>query len=96
MGDNASLFTEIKKKGHGSVTFGDKGKGKILVIRKIGKDPLNIINNVYLVDGLKFNLLSISQLCDKENLVPFDSTHCIVQNKKSKKITIYSPRIDNA
>jgi len=62
MSGNATLFTEIKKKEHGKVTFGDKSIGKIIGISKVGKDPSNSIDNVYLVDGLKFNLLSISQL----------------------------------
>ena len=62
MSDNASLFTKIKKKRHGSVTFGEKSIGKIMSVGKIGKDLANSIENVYLVDGLKFNLLSISQL----------------------------------
>jgi len=39
MSENASLFTEIKKNGHGSVTFGDKSIGKIIGVGRIGKDP---------------------------------------------------------
>jgi len=53
------------------------------------------MNNVYLVDGLEFNLLSRSQLCDKGNLVSFDSTHCVVQNKESRKVNLYGVRIEN-
>ena len=83
---NTSLFTKINKKGHRSVTFGDKGRGKIIDIGKIGKDPSNSVDNVYLVGGLNFNLLHISQLCDKGNLLKFDSIHCMVKNKQSKKI----------
>ena len=44
MSGNASLFTKIKKKGHGSVTFGDKSMGKIIGVGKIGKDPSNSID----------------------------------------------------
>ena len=95
MSDNASLFIEVKKKECGSVTFGDKGIGKIISVGKIGKNPSNSIDNVYVVDGLKVNILCISQLCDKGNLVTFDSTNCIVRNKKSKKITLHGPRIEN-
>jgi len=91
MSGYATLFTEIKKKEHGNITFGDKSMGKIISIGKVGKDPSNFIDNVYLVDGLKFNLLSISQLCDKGNVVSFDSTHCIVQNKESRKVNLYGP-----
>ena len=45
----------------GTVTFGGDSKGKIIDIGniKIGSSPL--IENVVLVDGLKHNLLSISQ-----------------------------------
>ena len=85
MSGNASLFTEIKKKRHGSVTFGDKSIGKIIGVGKRGKDSSNSIDNVYLVDGLKFNLLSISQLCDKENLVIFDSITASLKTKILKK-----------
>jgi len=67
MSGEASLFTEIKKKEQRSVTFGDKGMGKIISIGKIGKDFSNAIDNVYLIDRLKFNLLSIYQISDKEN-----------------------------
>jgi len=95
MSGNASLFTETKKKGHGSVTFGDKGIGKIIGVEKIDNDPSNSVDNIYLVDGLKFNLFSISQLRDKGNLETFDSTNCIVKNKQSRKITLHRPRIEN-
>ena len=46
MSGNASLFTEIKKKGHGNITFGDKGIGKIIGVGKIDEDPSNSIDNV--------------------------------------------------
>ena len=95
MSGNASLFIEIKKKENGSVTFGDKDMGKIISIDKISKDPSYSIDNVSLVDGLRFNLPSISQLYDKGNLVTFDSTYCMLKSRESKKINIYSPRIDN-
>jgi len=35
------------------MTFGDKKNGEIARIRKVGKDPSNTIENVYLLDGLK-------------------------------------------
>ena len=50
----------------GTITFGDDSKGNIIGICniKIGSSPL--IENVVLVEGLKYNLLSISQLYDKD------------------------------
>ena len=67
MSFKVSLFTEIKEKCSGSITLCDKGKCKILVVGKVGKDPSKVIDNVYFVEGLKFNLLSVSQLCNKGN-----------------------------
>jgi len=72
------LFNETKKKGHGGITFGDKGIRKIIGTGKISKDPSNSIDNVYLVHGLKFNLVSISQLYGKGISVTFDLIHCMV------------------
>ena len=36
------------------------------------------LKNILLVDGFKHNLLSISQLCDKNYKVVFESSMCIV------------------
>jgi len=66
---NASIFTNIQKLKSVKVTFGDDGRGDIIGIGKIGKDPLKTIDTAYLVDGLKYNLLSISQLYHKGNYV---------------------------
>ena len=46
-----------------SMSYGS-GKGKILGIGTIGKFPMPLIHNVSYVEGLNFNLLSISQFCD--------------------------------
>jgi len=50
----------------GTIIFGEDSKGRIIGFGniKISKSPL--IENIALVDGLKYNLLSISQLCDKD------------------------------
>ena len=64
----------------------DNGRGNILDISKIGKNSTNLIENVYLADGLKYNLLSISQLCDKDNCVWFDESQCAIENVKSNDI----------
>jgi len=86
---------EMNFKEYGSITFGDNIRGKIIRISKIGKDPSKSLENVYLVERLKFNLLSISQLCDKGNCVIFHLSHCIVQNVHDDNTVLYSPRIDN-
>ena len=50
----------------GTVTFGDDSKGKIIGIGNIKIGSSLLIENVVLVDGLKHNLMSISQLCDRD------------------------------
>ncbi|XP_074351403.1 uncharacterized protein LOC141690510 [Apium graveolens] len=66
MNGNKSLFNNIKKVTAGSVTFGDSSKGIIIGIGDIGNEHFKI-SDVQLVTGLKYNLLSISQLCDNGN-----------------------------
>jgi len=42
-----------------------------------------LIKNIILVDGLKHNLLSISQLCDKGFKVIFDDLACNVFDRQT-------------
>ena len=50
----------------GYMTFGDNGKGRIIGHGSIGYNSLSLIEFFFLlIDGLKHNLLSFSQLCDK-------------------------------
>ena len=79
MSGKVSIFSEIKEKCNDSITLDDKGKCKILGVGKVGKDPSEVIDNVYFVEGLKFYLLSVSQLCDKGNQIIFDKEKCVVK-----------------
>ena len=58
-----SSFTKIEN--DGDVSFGDNSKGKILGIGNVGKVSSTLIENVCLVENLKHNLISISQLYEK-------------------------------
>ncbi|XP_070022348.1 uncharacterized protein [Nicotiana sylvestris] len=73
---------EVTKIDRGSVKFGDDSKGKI-----IGTFNNNCnITEVYLVDGLNYNLLSISQLCNSGYEVKFKKTGCSVEDETGKTI----------
>ena len=72
MSGKVSLFTKLKEQTGGTNTVGDKTKCNILGIGNVGCDSFNSINDVLRVDDLKYNLLSISQLCDKVNQMIFD------------------------
>ena len=66
-----SNFLSLTASDGGSVAF-ENGKSETIVgIGKIGESFPHSIDNVYLMDGLQHNLLSVSQLCDKDNLVVF-------------------------
>jgi hypothetical protein len=45
------------------ITFGDGNQGLVKGLGKIAISPNNSISNVFLVDSLDYNLLSVSQLC---------------------------------
>ena len=70
-GDKSKLSDFVSKDG-GYVTFGDNNKGKIMGEENIGNQYKTQIKNVLYVDGLKHNLLSISQLCDKGFKIEFN------------------------
>lgn len=66
--DNGCLRNMTRKKKYflslivfqgGSVNFGNNKKGEITGIGKIGKLPSQAIKNVYCVNGLNYNLLSV-------------------------------------
>lgn len=50
---------------------------------------------MYLVDGFKYSLLSISQICDKGNEVKFLSNGCTVSILKFGRVIIKAKRCKN-
>ena len=53
------------------MTFGDNAKGGMIGQINVGNSTSSLIENMLLVDGLKYNHLSINQLCDKSFLFYF-------------------------
>jgi transposase InsO family protein len=95
MTGDKSKFSLLTPKKNGHVSYGDNNKGKIIGIGTVGKSPNTTIENVLLVEGLKHNLLSISQLCDKGNEVVFDSSKCRVINSCNKQTLFTGQRSGN-
>jgi len=62
----------------GVVTFGGNQKGHITSVGKICIPPNPPSENVLLGKGLKYNLLSISQLCDNGYSVTLNKYMCII------------------
>lgn len=88
-----SSFTKIKN--GRDVSFGDNSKGKILRIDNVGKVSSTLIENVCLIENLKHNLISISQLCDKGYKVAFDKSRCVIENARDGKILFMGNRCGN-
>jgi hypothetical protein len=68
------------------VTFGDDKKGKVLGTGVIKVNDCFILDDVALVDRLRYNLLSISQLCDADLSVLFHKSNSHVLDSSGKRV----------
>ncbi|GJR63330.1 retrovirus-related pol polyprotein from transposon TNT 1-94 [Tanacetum coccineum] len=84
----------------GFVTFGGSPKGgKITRKGKIRTGKLDF-EDVYFVKELKFNLFSVSQMCNKKNIILFTETECLVLSPDFKlldesQVLLKVPRQNN-
>nr|GEW36206.1 ribonuclease H-like domain-containing protein [Tanacetum cinerariifolium] len=74
-------YEEIDK---GYVAFGGNPKGGKITGKGIIKTGKLDFENVYFIKELKFNLFSVSQMCDKKNSVLFTDTECVVLSPNFK------------
>ncbi|GJV42009.1 hypothetical protein Tco_1420449, partial [Tanacetum coccineum] len=75
---NKSYLSDYKEIDGGFIAFrGDPKRGRITGKGKISTGKLDF-EDVYFVKELKFNLFSVSQMCDKKNNVLFIDTGCVV------------------
>nr|GEW55294.1 putative ribonuclease H-like domain-containing protein [Tanacetum cinerariifolium] len=78
MTGNMSYLSDFEELIGGYVAFGGNPKGgKISGKGKINTGKLDF-EDVYFVKEIKFNLFSVSQICDKNNSVLFTDTECLV------------------
>nr|GEY78820.1 hypothetical protein [Tanacetum cinerariifolium] len=78
MTENMSYLSCFDELNDGYVAFGGNPKGgKITGKGKIKTGKLDF-DDVYFVKELKFNLFSVSKMCDKKNSVLFTNTKCLV------------------
>jgi len=95
MTGDASKFLSISPKPNGHVTYGDKNKGKILGKGTIGNESSLLIHDVLYVEGLKHNLLNISQLCDRGYQVTLRTNSCEIRLPNSKDVLLIGKRSNN-
>ncbi|GJZ27795.1 ribonuclease H-like domain-containing protein [Tanacetum coccineum] len=100
MTGNKSYLSDYEEIDGGFVAFGGNSKGgKITGKGKIRTGKLDF-EDVYFVKELKFNLFSVSQMCDKKNSVLFTDTECVVLSPDFKltdesHVLLKVPRKDN-
>ncbi|GKD01751.1 putative ribonuclease H-like domain-containing protein [Tanacetum coccineum] len=83
---NMSYLTNYEEIDGGYVAFGGNPKGGKIIRKGTIKTGNLDFENVYFVRELKFNLFSVSQMCDKKNSVLFNDTECIVLSLNFKLI----------
>nr|GEU80577.1 putative ribonuclease H-like domain-containing protein [Tanacetum cinerariifolium] len=97
---NMSYLSDFEELNGGYVAFGGNPKGgKISRKGKIKTGKLDF-DDVYFVKELKFNLFSVSQMCDKKNSVLFTDTKCLVLSPAFKlpdesQVLLRVPRENN-
>ena len=95
MSGEEQLFNNVTKQDLGSVTFGDNSRARAVGIGSVSFASTTQVEQVLLVDGLKHNLLSISQLCDEGNIVTFEHDKCIIRSPESKATRFVAQRRKN-
>ncbi|GKD28568.1 ribonuclease H-like domain-containing protein, partial [Tanacetum coccineum] len=100
MTGNMSYLTDYEEIDGGYVAFGGNPKGGKITGRGTIKTGNLDFENVYFVRELKFNLFSVSQMCDKKNSVLFNDTECIVLSPNFKltdesQVLLKVPRKNN-
>ncbi|GKA73668.1 hypothetical protein Tco_0779970 [Tanacetum coccineum] len=97
---NKSYLSDYEEIDGGFVAFGRNSKGgKITGKGKIRIGKLDF-EEVYFVKELRFNLFSVSQMCDKKNNVLFTNTECVILSSYFKltdenHVLLKVPRKDN-
>nr|GEV13291.1 ribonuclease H-like domain-containing protein [Tanacetum cinerariifolium] len=100
MTGNMSYLSDFKEFNGGYVTFrGGANGGRITGKGTIKTGNLDF-EDVYFVKELKFNLFSVSQMCDRKNNILFTDTECLVLSPNFKlpnesQILLRVPRRNN-
>lgn len=95
MTGDKSMFVCLEKYNGGVVTFGDGNTSKVVGRGTIQAPGLNCLENVLYVDGLKANLLSISQMCDSHHEVRFPKKDCYILDKQGNTVMHGTRTSDN-
>ena len=85
MTSNSNLFSSLDNSVQTNVTLGNNvqvtllGKGTVSILTTLGEQKY--MPDVYHVEGLKHNLLSIGQLIQKGYIFYMEDNHCVIKDK---------------
>jgi hypothetical protein len=96
MTGDKNMFLTLKIEIYGSVPFGNNQIAKIIGrgIVKIGRKNA-MEENVLLVEDMKHNLISVSQMCDQGHTLQFDLEKCENRKEGSSKLVVTTIRNSN-
>ncbi|CAM8902088.1 unnamed protein product [Rhodiola kirilowii] len=95
MTGNPEWFDSLHKTSGDSIIFRNKSKGNVIAIGEVRISDTIRIRQVSLVENLKYNLLSVSQLCQYgKNHVTFNSNDCFVRNNETGKTVLRGIRVN--
>ena len=80
-------FLTLRNERDGSVSFGNDDLDRIIgrcTIRIGNKNTME--ENVLLVEDMKHNLLSVSQMCDQDHKLVFDLQKCEIRKEYSGRV----------
>ncbi|KZV20073.1 retrovirus-related Pol polyprotein from transposon TNT 1-94 [Dorcoceras hygrometricum] len=87
MTGNRKLLTNVTPHKGAKIVFGDNAYGNTVGKGKIIHGNISI-TDVLVVDNIRYNLISISQLCDKGYIVKFQQHTCTVQSPSGLTVFI--------
>jgi hypothetical protein len=84
---NKKWFCSLTPLSHKAyMNFGDGKKGKVIGTNVIKVNDCFTLNDVTLVDRFRYNLLSVSQLCDADLSVLFHKSDSHVLDSSGKRV----------
>ena len=95
MTGNRNIFQMLQAK-IGTITFDNDNSSKILGkgTVSLGKKD-TVAKNVLLIENMKHNLLSVSQMCDQGHILTFTSKDCKIRKEKSGKLVAIASKTPN-
>jgi hypothetical protein len=84
MTGDKTLLKEVQMGKGGRITYGDGSQSKVIGKGIIDIPGLGTSQEALYVEGLKANLLSISQFCDSDLVVQFSKKECNIFDSSGK------------